>query len=101
MQICEGSSPCVLCVGNLASANLCKVFVWGVFCGVAAKLCRVLVWEFTGRGIIFDPGLLCKKIKLRRLLNQQNFFDFLVLFLLPFFCVVHWFLSFESSSLLL
>ena len=34
VQICVvGSSLGVFCVGNLAGANLCRVFVWGVFWG--------------------------------------------------------------------
>ena len=47
VQICVGSSPGVFCVGNLARANLSRVFVWGVFSGTklaSANLCRVFVW---------------------------------------------------------
>ena len=65
VQICVGSSFGVFSVGNLAGANLCRVFVWGVFWGepsrcklnrgssfgvfsvenlAGANLCRVFVW---------------------------------------------------------
>jgi hypothetical protein len=33
VQICVGSSFGVFSMENGAGANLCRVFVWGVFCG--------------------------------------------------------------------
>ena len=37
MKICVGSSLGVNCVGNLAGANLCRVFVWGVLVGETGR----------------------------------------------------------------
>ena len=37
VQICVGSSLGVFCVGNLAGANLSRVFVWVFFWGGTGK----------------------------------------------------------------
>ena len=67
MQICVRSSFGVFFVGWLQNCV-------GSSCG-----------NLLGEVLFLIPVFCVKKIKLRRLLNQQNLFDFLVLFLLPFF----------------